>query len=173
MCNYSDPFGLCPWHDVACWEDRMWAASGGTGVTGRVLAPLGSTLLDVTGASAVDEHAKAAAGGSATGAALLALDIGLAAIPGGEEGGRALSKVAEGLASQAGRNSVSIHLAEGGVMRVDLVGRTHGGIAAPHVQTYGLHTNPTTGAARLSRESVRAATMEDLRAVRRYLDRHP
>lgn len=61
----------------------------------------------------------------------------------------------------------------GGVMRVDLIGRTHGGIATPHVQTYGLHTNPTTGAARLSLESVRAATMEDLRAVRRYLDRQP
>jgi hypothetical protein len=80
----------------------MWAASGGTGVTGRVLAPLASTLLDISGASAVDEHAKAAAGGSGAGCALLALDIGLAAVPGGEEGRAALSELMKHAADNPG-----------------------------------------------------------------------
>ena len=91
--NFSDPFGLCPWHDVACLEDEMWAASGGTGVTGRVLAPLASTLLEAFGASAVDAHAKAAAGGSRMGMAMLAVDIGVNAIPGGGEGKAAISRL--------------------------------------------------------------------------------
>jgi hypothetical protein len=86
MCNSSDPFGLCPWHDVACLEDQMWAASGGTGVAGRILAPLASTLLEATGISGVDQQAKtAAASGSIGDKVLLGLQIGLAAAPGGGE----------------------------------------------------------------------------------------
>jgi RHS repeat-associated protein len=172
--TYSDPFGLmgCQWHDVACWDDLMLASSGGTGVTGRVLAPLASTLLDVSGALAVDEHAKEAAAGDRLSGVLLVADIAVAAVPGGEEGGRALAKVGEELAERAGSNSVSLHSAEG-IMRVDLVGRAHGGVPTPHVQTYRLHANPQTGVSRLSRDQFRAATMEDLRTVRRYLDRLP
>jgi RHS repeat-associated protein len=83
---FSDPFGLCPWHDVECWEDKMWAASGGTGFAGRVLAPLASTALELSGASGVDQSSKAAAGGSKMAMAALVLDIGSSAIPGGSEG---------------------------------------------------------------------------------------
>ena len=135
---------------------------------GHVVAPLVSTLLDVSGASAVDEHAKAAAGGSGTGAVALAADFVLAAIPGGEEGGAALKKEAEELAEHIGSNSVS-RTVEGGVERIDLVGRPHGGVETPHVHTYKLHTDPTTGASRLSRTSriPRAATKEDLQNARK------
>jgi uncharacterized protein RhaS with RHS repeats len=83
---FDDPFGLCPWHDIACLEDKMWAASGGTGFAGRVLAPLASTLLELSGATGVDESAKAAAGGSKLAMAALVFDIGVNAIPGGSEG---------------------------------------------------------------------------------------
>lgn len=91
--RYSDPMGLagCPWHDVACWEDEAWAASGGTGFSGRVLAPLASTVLEITGATAVDSHAKEAAGGSAGAMGMLAFDLAINAVPGGGEGKAALS----------------------------------------------------------------------------------
>lgn len=81
----------CKWHDIACWKDQMSAVSGGTGIAGRLLAPLASTLLEITGASGVDTHSRAAAGGSRAGMAMLALDIGVNAIPGGGEGKAALS----------------------------------------------------------------------------------
>ena len=100
--NFSDPFGLCPWHDVGCWEDKMWAASGGTGISGRVIAPVVSTLLEVTGLSAVDSHAKEAAAGSRKGLAMLAVDIGVYAIPGGGEGKAALSALMKDAAENAG-----------------------------------------------------------------------
>jgi len=82
---FTDPFGLCPWHDVECWEDKMWAATGGKGFTGRVLAPLASTALEVTGLSSVDRSAKDAADGSSLAMAALVLDIGSSAIPGGRQ----------------------------------------------------------------------------------------
>jgi hypothetical protein len=136
-----------------------------------VLAPLASTLLDLSGASAVDQHSKEAAAGSGTGKLLLSADLIMAAIPGGEEGGRVLEKEAAKLAERAGKNGVSIRLAEGGVKRVDLVGRAHGGVPTPHVHTYKLHVNPRTGASRLSKSGFRAATQEDLNEVRSALEK--
>jgi RHS repeat-associated protein len=80
--NFSDPFGLCPWHDIECWDDKMWAASGGTGLAGRVLAPLGSTVFEATGMSGVDRQAKdAAASGSKTQLAMLVATIAANAAP--------------------------------------------------------------------------------------------
>ncbi len=84
--NFSDPFGLCPWHDIECWEDKMWAASQGTGFVGRVLAPLGSTALELTGLASVDRAAKDAAGGSTAGAVALTAEFVFAAVPGGRQG---------------------------------------------------------------------------------------
>ena len=91
--NFSDPFGLCPWHDIECWEDKMWAASGGSGFAGRVLAPLGSTALEITGLSSVDRGAKDAAGGSALAMGGLILDIGSSAVPGGRQGKTAVREL--------------------------------------------------------------------------------
>jgi putative RNase toxin 24 of polymorphic toxin system len=150
----------------------MWAASGGTGFTGRVLAPLASTLLELSGATAVDEHSKEAAAGSGTAGLLLAADFVLAAIPGGEEGGQALRHEATQLAEKIGANRVSIRLADGGIKAVDLVGRSHAGVATPHVHFYRLHVNPATGASRLSKvkSAFRAATREDLNEVKSTLE---
>ena len=91
--NFSDPFGLCPWHDIECWEDKMWAASGGSGFAGRVLAPLGSTALELTGLSSVDRGAKDAAGGRALAMGGLILDLGSSAVPGGRQGKAAVREL--------------------------------------------------------------------------------
>lgn len=93
--TFTDPFGLmaCKWHDIECWEDKMWAASGGSGFAGGVLAPLGSTLLEATGLSSVDRAAKDAAGGSALAMAGLILDIGSSAVPGGRQGKTAVREL--------------------------------------------------------------------------------
>lgn len=43
------------------------------------------------------------------------------------------------------------------VMRVDLVGRPHGGIPTPHLQEYVLNTNPATGQTFVNKGPVRPA----------------
>lgn len=48
------------------------------------------------------------------------------------------------------------------VMRVDLVGRAHGGIPTPHVQEYVLNTNPATGQTFVNKGPVRAALPEEI-----------
>ena len=62
--NFSDPFGLCPWHDIACLNDLVWAKIGGKGYWGAVGAQFVTNMFALSGASSVDENAKAAAGGS-------------------------------------------------------------------------------------------------------------
>ena len=79
-----------------------------------------------------------------------------------------LQKAAREIADRIGKNSVSIQLVHG-VKRVDLVGRTHGGVPTPHVQNYRVHTNPETGLKNTSKDPVRPATAQDLREVRRVL----
>ena len=92
---FTDPFGLrrCEWHDIECWEDKMWAASKGTGFVGRILAPTVSTLLEFTGISVIDKEAKQAAQGSKLAMAALVLDIGTSAIPGGRQGKEATRRL--------------------------------------------------------------------------------
>ena len=51
-----------------------------------MLAPLVSTALEVSGATAVDRSAKDAAKGSKLAIAALVLDVGLSAVPGGSQG---------------------------------------------------------------------------------------
>ena len=48
------------------------------------------------------------------------------------------------------------------VMRVDLVGRAHGGIPTPHVQEYVLNTNPATGQTFVNKGPVRAALPKEI-----------
>ena len=77
---------------------------------------------------------------------------------------------AEALAERIGKSSVTIRLVNG-LKRIDLIGRTHGGVETPHVQEYRVHTNPETGASRLSKEGrVRPATAQDLREAARVAE---
>jgi uncharacterized protein RhaS with RHS repeats len=91
--NFSDPFGLCKWHEMACWNDRILAAGATGGALRRFGTAAASLALELTGAVSVDENARGAAAGSAAAAAFLVLDIGANAIPGGGEGKAALSRL--------------------------------------------------------------------------------
>jgi uncharacterized protein RhaS with RHS repeats len=90
---FDDPFGLCAWHDMSCWNDRILAAGASGGSVKRVATATASLALELTGAVSVDEHSRAAAGGSNTAMAFLVLDLGVNAIPGGGEGKAALSRL--------------------------------------------------------------------------------
>ncbi|PYO69992.1 MAG: hypothetical protein DMD37_05055 [Gemmatimonadetes bacterium] len=83
--NFADPFGLCPWHDIACINDLVWAKIGGKGYWGAVGAQFVSNMFFLFGASSVDEHAKEAARGNRLAFGLMAVEIGANAIPGGGE----------------------------------------------------------------------------------------
>jgi RHS repeat-associated protein len=158
--NFSDPFGLCP--PLEPCPNRQ------PGVLGTMLAGIGRKVDEY-----LDSRLAMLKSPESWGEAVIAIIGSIGANSPGVVGGRNLNPIAKGLAAKAGRNSVSIGLAEGAVMRVDLVGRFHSGVPTPHVQTYRLHVNPETGASRLSRDEFRAATMEDLRTIRRYLERQP
>ncbi len=77
--NFSDPSGLCPWHDIACLNDLVGQAQ------------FVSNMFFLFGASSVDENAKHAAAGSRAAAVFLVIDIGSNAVPAGGEGKAALS----------------------------------------------------------------------------------
>jgi RHS repeat-associated protein len=97
--TYSDPFGLCAWHEMSCWNDKILAAGAGGGVVKRFATAGASFALELTGGVAVDEHARAAAGGSQIAMVALAIEIGSNAIPGGGKaihvGEQALAHVIE------------------------------------------------------------------------------
>ena len=56
--NFADPFGLCPWHDIACINDLVWAKIGGKGYWGAVGAQFVSNMFFLFGASSVDSTRK-------------------------------------------------------------------------------------------------------------------
>jgi RHS repeat-associated protein len=145
--NFSDPFGLCPWHDVGCWEDKMWAASGGSGVAGRVLAPLASTLLEFSGATAVDEHSKQAAGGSRAGMALLALDVAASVVPGaGELEGASARLLGEAARGQGARVIAGAGHARGKAINdIARFVETYGGKASDWAKMSGRSFKSSTG----------------------------
>ena len=91
--TFTDPFGLCKWHEMSCWNDRILAGGANGGALRRFGTAAASLALELTGAVSVDEHAREAAGGSTAAAAFLVLDIGANAIPGGGEGKAALSRL--------------------------------------------------------------------------------
>jgi len=132
----------CRWHDIACLEDTMWATSGGTGIAGRALVPLASTLLDVSGLSSVDAHSKGAAGGSKIAMAALGADILLAAIPGGGELESASARLLED--AMAGRGARLI--AKGHDIRtLPRLLHSYGGTAAEWVKLSGKSFKASTG----------------------------
>jgi hypothetical protein len=170
--TYSDPFGLCPIPPSNCLQEAAnWGAQRG-GLTGAVAlnaSAVAAAAYDVLGGG--DAEAAVAAAGE--GRLLAAAASAFFAAPGGrgaKAGREVLHRAAGELAERAGRNSVSIGTVSG-VKRVDLVGRSHGGVPTPHVHNYRIHTNPETGVSRLSRDgAVRPATAQDLREVRRVLE---
>jgi RHS repeat-associated protein len=91
--NFSDPFGLCAWHEMECWNDKILALGATGGAVARYASAAASLALELTGAVSVDEHARGAAGGSKMAMAALIFDIGVNAIPGGGEGRAALSRL--------------------------------------------------------------------------------
>lgn len=91
--NFSDPFGLCAWHEMSCWNDKLLALGSSGSAIGRFAGAAASLALELTGAVSVDENARGAAGGSRVAMAGLAFDIGINAIPGGGEGKAALSRL--------------------------------------------------------------------------------
>lgn len=62
--TFADPFGLCKWHEMSCWNDRILAAGAGGGSVRRFATAAASLALELTGAVALDEQSRAAAGGS-------------------------------------------------------------------------------------------------------------
>ena len=91
--NFSDPFGLCAWHEMECWNDKILALGATGGAVARYASAAASLALELTGGVSVDEHARGAAGGSKMAMAALIFDIGVNAIPGGGEGKAALSRL--------------------------------------------------------------------------------
>ena len=93
--NFSDPFGLsgCKYYEVECWMDAAWAASGGSGLTGRVLVPALATAVSLIGIDGAERDAGAAARGSRGAAVSLAATFFLSAVPGGGEGKGAASQL--------------------------------------------------------------------------------
>jgi hypothetical protein len=97
------------------------------------------------------------------GGRLIAL-AGLASpLSGGEI--RASSKLvtaaAGALSARIGKNSVTVAI-EGGLKRIDLVGKAHKGVPTPHVHTYRVHRNPATGASRTRKEFSGPASRQDI-----------
>ena len=84
--TFSDPFGLvgCKYHDIACWNDLVWAKIGGKGYTGAVGAQFVSNMFFLFGASSVDENSREAARGSKVALALVIGEIALNALPAAE-----------------------------------------------------------------------------------------
>ncbi len=83
-----------------------------------------------------------------------------------------VTSAAGALAKRIGRSSVSVPI-EGGIRRVDLVGRSHGGVPTPHVVEYRLHVNPQTGASRMKGEFKGPATRENIIEAARAMGQSP
>ena len=78
---FTDPFGLCKWHDIACLDDLVWAKIGGKGYGGAIAAQFVTNMFTLFGASSVDAHAKDAARGDRLAAGLLVGEILINAAP--------------------------------------------------------------------------------------------
>src|SRR5439155_7234575 len=94
----------------------------------RVLAPLASTALELSGASSVDRNAKDAAAGSSLAMAGLILDIGSSAVPGGSEGKAAVRRLIRDATENPGAWSTVAAFAERAVSK-----KARGGVSIQRV----------------------------------------
>jgi RHS repeat-associated protein len=161
--NNNDPFGLCPWTECLAQGLADWGAHRG-GALGKAALNAGAAIN--AGSEALGINLAADAGdrlgsGDLVGGGALAL---AATVPIGRVArvSSALVRDAAGaLSARIGKSSVTIAV-ENGFKRVDLVGRSHGGVPTPHVHDIVRHTNPRTGASRLQSSFRGAANRQDI-----------
>lgn len=142
-----------------------WGAQRGGAIGSLALnaGAAGAALFEVSSGADIENAVEALGEGRYLAAGASAFF----ATPGGK-GAKLLKNAAGEIAERIGKHSVSIRLPNG-IKRVDLKGRSHGGVETPHVQEYRYHRNPVNGRVNSSKLPVRPATWQDLREVERVL----